>query len=630
MPDTLAAKAGQKIQCFTSTSTNPRASGIHFSAEANPKLIDQLKKARTIAVVDTSPRFDSAGKPFPTIVCPDPLGSYVELMRQIRLEADAWVIAVTGSDGKTVTKEMLRAVLQTTHATHWNRGTASVFGQIGLTIQNMPEDTDVYVQEVGEPAPGRVPEAAEMLAPHAVVYANVGLTHPSSFGSREAFFGEMLSLDDHLTDDGVVFANFDDHTLANATFGHPVISFGINRPELDFTALDIEVSGGKQTFSVLEQSTGTKTPVVVHVLGEHNISNALAAFAVGRWIGVSATDAARGISRFRPLGTRQNLVALAGHKVLVDCFSSSEPSVLGMAQALKSIVVPRGARRFMVLGDMPALGEYSESVHARVGSELASIAEIDALYCVGKETKVMAREASRFGKTVFHFDDKESLGHDLDASLRDGDAIAFKAGGPTALATVIDKIFGSEFMFFGPGHLERKTTRAEGMRFTLISNYGAELTSLESVDDNIRLRFGDHVSDCPLIRIGKGACKESNLTEIILYDPILSVGSSAFRGSKNLQYVEFPGTLRLIDVDAFRDCTALEEIFLPEGLQTLRRGAFHGCTSLRSIIIPRSLRTIDRGAFSDCPDLKVFCHADAPTTTSIKKQLTEKQFFEID
>ena len=630
VPPELVKKAERPLEYFTSEATSPRAASVHFSADSKPKLIDRLKKARTLAVVDTEQRFDSAGKPFPTIVCSTPLESYVQLMRQIRLETDAWVVAVTGSDGKTITKEMLRWVLQSTYKTHWSRGTSSVFGQIGIGIQSMPADSDLYIQEVGATSPGRVAAAVEMLVPHAVVYTNIGMAHSGSFEGPDAVFEEKLLLDNSLPDDGVVFVNVDDPILSTTTFRHSVITYGINRPEVDFTAIDIKVSGGNQAFSILERSTGEQIPVVVHALGDHNVSNALAAFAVGRWLGVSATDAAQGIGRFRPSGTRQNLVSLGGHKVLVDCFNSSEASVIGMAQALATISVPHGGRRLMVLGDIPTLGDFSETVHRELSSKLASIGGIDAIYCVGKDTKWLAEEASHGGKPAFHFENKETLGHKLESILRPNDAIAFKAGPPTALATVIDRIFGTEYMLTNSRYLKRKPIKAEGMQFSLIPDYGAELVSLGSLDDNIRLRFGDSVNDAPLVRIGKGACKESDLVEVILYDPILSIGSSAFQSNVNLQYVEFPRTLRLIGVDAFRGCTALEEVYLPEGLQTIQKGAFRDCSELRSIIIPRSTRTIGRGVFLGCGKLQVHCYSDAPTTKQMLKLLPDSQLKLID
>lgn len=477
VPEHLQGFSGYTFSRATSSWSLPNDDSIHFCPKRTTvSQVDKLVSVGIPLFVAEEQMFDSQGRAVPTLVHPDPTEAYTLLMRTVKRQHEATTIAVTGSNGKTTCRELVRLVASTKFNTHYSRGNSNVFGRVGNTIQRMPSDAEVYVQETGAAAPGIIERAAQMLEPDAALITNIGYAHIGEYGGeQENLIEDKLSLDRYLSDDGVLFVNFDDPILRSKELSHRVVSYGIESPGVDYTAEDIREEDGGFNFTVVDNISEVRTPARIRAVGSHNVSNALAAFAVGRWLGLDPSDIVTGIAQYRAQGTRQNLTIVNGQKVLVDCFNATEIAMVKMADALQSLSVPEGGRRVLVLGDIPRLGDYAESIHRDVGRKIADFEGIDSVYCFGPQSRPLIEELEAHGKRAFHFENRDEFNARLLSEIDNNDVVAFKGGAPIALALTVDTLFGTDFIYSDPYHIKTKEYHQDGNRYRIIKEFGAEL-----------------------------------------------------------------------------------------------------------------------------------------------------------
>lgn len=630
LPESLLGMADGRVEKLTSKWSPLGKPSIHFDEGSTPEQVDRLKRLGVQILVDTGLRHTSDGLEFPTLVIPNPVDAYVSLMRYVREQSSAKTIAITGSNGKTTCREMIRLVAGTTKRTHWSKANGNVLGLIGSFIQDIPNDAEVYVQETGAYKPGLIKKSGEMLAPDAALITNIGMAHVGEYGSQEAVLADKLSLDKHLPNEGVFFVNFDNEILRSRKFLHQTVSYGVENSDVDYAATNIERAGGGLSFDVIERATGTATKVLLHVVGDHNVSNALAAFAVGRWLEIDHEDISRGLAEFRTEGTRQNLTTLGGREVLVDCFNSTELAVLSVAETLSELKVSEGGKRVLVLGEIPRLGEHAESVHRMLGDKLAENKAIAEIYCIDDSNRWLVDEAKSKGANAYFFETKGDLHKALAHTIGPGDAVAFKAGSPSALATTVDRLFGTDFTWKNSGYYRTSNVEVDGIQYRLVRGYGARVQS--STQDRVprALRLGGDIAGQPLLMVGRYAFARSDVESVILEHPIRGLGLGAFYKCENLKHVTLPGSLRYIGQGAFNGCTQLESVAIPEGVTTIRRSAFRDCVSLTRLVLPRSLRTLDPGTFIGSPNVIVHTYRDAPITPLLKQRLPARRLVILD
>jgi UDP-N-acetylmuramoyl-tripeptide--D-alanyl-D-alanine ligase len=375
----------------------------------------------------------------PCIVVEDPGGALLALAADERGRMRATVVGITGSTGKTCTKDFTEAVLGGPPRVVASR--ASFNNEIGLplTLLAATEEAEVVVCEMGSRGPGHIRRLCEVARPSVGVVTNVGVAHMELFGSMEVIQEAKAELVDALPDDGVAVLNADDPVVngfAQRARGR-VLRYGAS-PDAAVRALDIEVSPttGAASFDLLTPSGRAR--VTLRVPGEHMVSDALAAAAVGHALGVEARDAAARLGEARVSGGRMEVLETSdGIRLVHDAYNANPTSV---AAALRSVRWMKGRGRFVaVLGPMAELGPIAREEHERIGELLARIG-VDLLVTVGPEGELIARGAEREGlepERVVRCAGADEAVDALRAAVRPGDVVLVKASRAARLERIV-------------------------------------------------------------------------------------------------------------------------------------------------------------------------------------------------
>lgn len=343
------------------------------------------------------------------------------------------VIGITGSVGKTTTKEMVATALSAGKKTFKTEGNMN--SQVGLPqmILKLNDSIEAAVIEMGMSLVGEMDRLVNTAIPDCAVITNIGVSHIGQIGSREGIRHEKLTIASKLKKGAKLFINGDDPMFANldeAAKEDEMIAKILENVELvrfgeaeicEFRAADVvsDLSGSSFTL----QYEGKELPMKLQAPGIHNVRNACASMAVAISFGVDANEAAKALYSYQPVAMRGTVEECGSIWLLDDTYNASPDSMISSAQVLSAI----GAKRHIaVLADMKELGEFSKSIHYDTGKKLGSHS-IDAAFVIGPEAVELARGLGDAGITsVSHFDDNESAASALLDYMRDGDAVMIK------------------------------------------------------------------------------------------------------------------------------------------------------------------------------------------------------------
>ena len=578
------------------------------------KLASSLAMAQSrglLAVVSPYQPVAADGKKLPWIKCEKPESVIAELSSFARDRMTAKVVAVTGSVGKTSAKEMMQLVASSTFETVYSRGNQNGFPQVSRYVQTLDDKTQVYIQEAGVSKPNRLDRGAMMLKPDAFVITNIGWNHVGYFGGKqEGILHEKLSLDRRATKDAVGFVNWDDPLLRAAEYQHRVYGFGVESEDADFRAVDVVERDAKVFFTVVEKETGVETPVVLNVVGKHNVLNALCAFAFGRWLGVERPAIVDALAKFKPVGVRQRLTELGGQKVYLDCYNASEGALNSVADTIGTIEVPEGAKRVFVIGDIDdKLGNRTEEIHRRVGVSLAEKGTADLLICFGPHAAWVAEEANKRGLEALATEDRAQMEAWVRERCAKEDLIAFKGGQQMELPRTLDNLFGTPFFLLDGDVTVLYATPAEvdGVKYRSLAGYGAVVQKCKAGMGVEEAVPPAEVLGEKLRVIAKSAYCACEIERAIIPDTVQAIDQAAFFRCRNLKEVQLPASLKYIGPSAFNSCVNLTEVVLPEGVATIDNRAFAFCPKLKRVVVPATVETIDEGAFFNTPNAVVVC-----------------------
>lgn len=338
------------------------------------------------------------------------------------------VVGITGSVGKTTTKEMIAAVLSAKYETLKTAGNFNNEIGLPLTVLGLSEKHTAAVIEMGMSARGEIAYLTKIAKPDVAVITNVGLSHIENLKTQENIRDAKLEIAEGLSSGGTLLVNGDDPFLRDVQLpGIAVKRFGFENP-------DCEIRGeilGENRFSVWD------TEFTVPVSGKHNLYNALAAAAAGQECGVTAVEAAKGLLSYQVDGIRQSAVEIRpGITVICDYYNASPAS---MAVALEMLAGGEAKRRIAVVGDMLELGEIGPDCHREVGEKAAKLG-IDMLLAVGPLAALAAERGKMLGMETAHFPDNETLSAKLKALLRSGDRILIKGSHGMKMEEIFEKI----------------------------------------------------------------------------------------------------------------------------------------------------------------------------------------------
>lgn len=291
------------------------------------------------------------------------------------------LIAVTGSVGKTSMKEMLATVLESslkTSKTLWNANS-----QVGLplTLLKINNEHECAVIEMGMSYPGEMERITNCARPDMAVFTNIGVSHIEYHGSREKIMEAKLHITDHFTKESTLFVNSDDDLLCTLkdNVKYNVINFGLGE-NVDYRAVDLTENNGGTSFKCVIFGKD-EVEIFLPTLGEHNVRNALAAFAVADTLKIDRKSAVQGVANFTPPAMRQEIIKFNDFTVIDDTYNASPDSTKFSLDVLTKL---DGKQKIAVLADMLELGEHSKTGHEEVGAYAKKLG-IHKLICFGDE-----------------------------------------------------------------------------------------------------------------------------------------------------------------------------------------------------------------------------------------------------
>jgi len=373
----------------------------------------------------------------PLVLVDDTLAAYQALGGWWRDRVSPTVVGVTGSNGKTTTKEMLALALAGLGPTMCSEANHNNHVGVPQTLLRIRPEDRYAVVEMGVNHFGEMAPLARPTRPDVGVITNITRTHAEGFGSEEGVAREKSVMLDYLAPDGLAVLHADDPWSRGIAERHPgrKVTFGFSR-DADWRATRVRQADRCVRFTVERTGDGVTLPAI----GRWQVSNAMAAIAVAAELGLSVAEAAERLGAFRPPKWRMDVRRAGRLTLLLDCYNANPASMLGAVAELRRR--RRRGRRVAVLGDMLELGEVSETAHRDIGRAVAA-AGIELLCAIGERADAVADEALTHGMEptrVFRTCARDEAAGWLRGHLEPRDTVLFKASRGIRLEEVADAV----------------------------------------------------------------------------------------------------------------------------------------------------------------------------------------------
>lgn len=336
-------------------------------------------------------------------------------------------VAVTGSVGKTTTKDMIACILEQKYKVLKTQGNFNNHIGLPLTVLGLSKNHQIAVAEMGMSGLGEISKLVSIVQPKTAVITNIGQAHIEKLGSQQNILRAKMEIFESLDEHSSAVLNGDDPLLfaLQGKLPFKVLYYGIYNKQCDLLAKDIRYDG--EDGSRFRINLGTHNEIIhLPVMGEHNIYNALAAIAIGMQFNVSMAQIIQALKTFKAEKMRMNIIDTGWVKVIDDCYNASPAS---MKAALHILYQLSGVkRRVAVLGDMLEMGEWAAQAHQKVGEEVVRC-QVDYLVTVGKYGQQLTQGAVQAGMApdnVFYFQNNAQVTGFLEGLLAEGDAILVK------------------------------------------------------------------------------------------------------------------------------------------------------------------------------------------------------------
>ena len=362
--------------------------------------------------------------------------SYKDLFRPITL-------AVTGSVGKTTTKQFIFSVLETKYPTNVTKGNFNNEIGLPLTVLNLNADHQALLLEMGMNHKGEISYLSHIAEPDIAVITNIGSSHLENLGSREGIRDAKMEIIDGMKKGGILILNANEPLLDGVdTKGLATIYIGIENPTAAYSAENIRMYDDHMFFDIRMRNTVILKDIRVNVVGKHHIHNALAATVCGMILGIAEENIRRGLLNFVGADMRQSITEKNGITVIEDCYNASPESMRAGLDVLCHTAKVKSNRPVAVLGDMKELGDVSEEAHFGVGKYAAS-SGIAHLITFGNAAVGIAKGAIEGGMSeenvliIEDSDNAENAAALLKTVLCENDTVLFKASRAVALERLI-------------------------------------------------------------------------------------------------------------------------------------------------------------------------------------------------
>ena len=383
--------------------------------------IDQVVEKGALAVLSEK---NLGACSFPYIIVRSTTQAVKDLAEYYLEQLHIPVIGITGSVGKTSTKEMTAAVLSQKYRVLKTQGNFNNELGLPLTVFRLRDEDEMAILEMGISDFGEMSRLARIARPKTAVITNIGYCHLENLKDRDGVFKAKTEIFDYVRDDGHIILNGDDDKLDQVQEVHGIrpVKFGLE-PKNDVYADNIRSLGFTGMSCTIHTPVGSFA-TVIPMPGKHMVYNALAGTCAGFIYGLTLNQIKAGIESYKPLDGRFHIITTSQYRIIDDCYNANPMSMKASLEVLSD----GSGRKVAILGDMAELGKDERKLHEEVG-EFAGRLKLDALYCAGPLCESLAKSAKKSNPKldVCHFRDKDVLIRRLPALLKAGDTILVKA-----------------------------------------------------------------------------------------------------------------------------------------------------------------------------------------------------------
>lgn len=360
---------------------------------------------------------------------------------------DIKVVGITGSVGKTTTRDMVYAVMSQKFKTLKNEKNFNNQFGVPLTLFNLDESYECAVIEMGMCGFGEIEYLVDIVNPDMAVISNIGMSHIELLGSQEGIFKAKMEITTKFDENSCLVVNGDDKLLSSLIsdyeenkLAYSLQSFGKNLNNTEILK-NVEVIENKFTEFIVSIK-GEDYKFTIPTIGEHNVYNAMSAILVGLNFGMTISQIQDGLMTFKATENRQDIIETDKYTIINDVYNASPDSMIA---SMKVLSMYKNKRRVAILGDCLEMGAYAEEGHRKVG--LQAVKKIDTLITVGSDSKYIGVEAQENGfdlSNIFHFETKKDLLEDLLNILSDDDIILVKASRGMHFEEIVEYLKGGE------------------------------------------------------------------------------------------------------------------------------------------------------------------------------------------
>ena len=345
------------------------------------------------------------------------------------------LVGITGSVGKTTTREMIAEALSAGFLVYKTPGNSNSQVGVPITIAEIPQSAEIGVIELGMSEPGEMERISRVARVDCAVITNIGVAHIEQLGSQEHILEEKLHIQDGMPAEGILFLNGDDPLLASVVpkEGRKRVLYGLGR-DCDYRAEDLHLEEGYPVFTAVHGDRSVR--VRLQVMGSHMVSNAMAALAVADTYGLSMEKAALALGQFKGYKGRQQIFQWGGVTVIDDSYNASPVSMKAGLEVLAS--VKGEGRRIAVLADMKELGLEAVRVHEEIGAYIGEH-PLDMVLLLGELASCIGSgmDAARAVTPYIEMDRLAQVEEWLDEHIREGDCILFKGSNSMKLSEAV-------------------------------------------------------------------------------------------------------------------------------------------------------------------------------------------------
>ncbi len=399
-------------------------------------ILDAVEKGASGLIIDRDISFDIS-KDILVIKVKDSLKALRQLGAYWRKFLDPKVIAITGSCGKTTTKEIVYHLISQKISCHKNRGNFNNLIGVPLTLLALSPEHRCAVVELGINLPWEMDILGKMVSPNIALITNIGASHIEGLGSIEGVSKAKSKLYNYVDKNGILIVNMEDKRCVNIAerYTQKKIYYGFNQKANIYASSIIPLPNGGHKF-ILHREGVKIGNVKIRLLGRHNILNALAAFAICNALNLPLKDLIGAISSFGGIKGRMEFFHIrSGAKIINDAYNANP---ISMHEALINLKNMESRRRIAILGDMLELGDYTEIAHRELGKKIAAL-NFDRVYLVGKAVRWSLEEAEAKGfprKKIFYFEEMDHLLPEIPKDLTMGDLVLIKGSHAVGLEKI--------------------------------------------------------------------------------------------------------------------------------------------------------------------------------------------------